>query len=389
MRQHVVVAALLALTTACTTGAIPTNDDESDDDARSNEPSTEQPFDPVAAPLPADAGQAPPSDPPPATTRGALVAYWASWTRDVMPVSAIPWSKITHVAHSFVLPASGGGLRDVSSYVDAGLIGSAHARGVKVIASVGGWGANFDMNVDPAMRAKTVNAMASLCRTHGYDGIDLDWEYPTDKTAPAWAATVSELRSALDAINPALTLSAAVSAAPVTLSVLPTDALEKLSWIGVMTYDYAGPWSSSIAHGAPLYASKNGNVADSIAYLTNTRGITRGKVLVGLPFYGYEFGGNTLGGAPVAPSKGLDYRELASRIGQNGWTKHVDEAAGVPYLTRSGSPGFTSYDDATSIAAKCAFAKSNALGGAIIWHLAGDRMNAGEQPLLEAAQGCR
>jgi len=160
----------------------------------------------------------------------------------------------------------------------------------------------------------------------------------------------------------------------------------------VMTYDFAGPWSASIGHGAPLYPAKGGdggNVRDSIDYLTNSRGITRGKVLVGLPFYGYEFGGNTLGGTPVAPSAGLDYRNLASRIHGSGWTKHDDELAGVPYLTRSASPGFTSYDDAESIGKKCLFARSKSLGGAIIWHLAGDRMPDGTNPLLDAAQGCR
>ena len=394
MRKSLVLAAL-ALSLGCTTGSI--DGGGANAEAKNNQGGE---FAPAAAPIPGESSSAPtesapPPDPKkdePAAPSGALVAYWASWTAHVMPVSAIPWSKITHVAHSFVLPASTGGLRNVSSYIDATLVSRAHANGVKVIASVGGWGANFDMNVDPTMREKTVRAMADLCKTHGYDGIDLDWEYPTAATAPAWAAMVSELRAALDAIKPSLTISAAVSAAPATLAVLPTAALEKLSWIGVMTYDYAGPWSSSIGHGAPLRGSAGGdggNVTDSIAYLTDTRAITRSKVLVGLPFYGYEFAGHALGTTPVAPSNGIDYRNLVGRLTTGGWTKHVDNDAGVPYLTRSASPGFTSYDDETSIAAKCAFAKSKSLGGAIIWHLAGDRLPNGTSPLLDAAQSCR
>ncbi len=73
------------------------------------------------------------------------------------------------------------------------------------------------------------------------------------------------------------------------------------------------------------------------------------KVFVGLPFYGYEFAANALGGAPVAPAGELDYRDIAGRAGTAGWVKRYDEAAGVPYLTRPSSPGFTSYDDARSI----------------------------------------
>src|SRR5262245_13818598 len=79
-----------------------------------------------------------------------IVGYYASWTRSSMPPASIPWTQLTHVAHAFVLPARGGGLSGVSGYVDRDLIETAHAHGVKVVASVGGWGANFDDNVGSA-----------------------------------------------------------------------------------------------------------------------------------------------------------------------------------------------------------------------------------------------
>ncbi|MBI2393416.1 MAG: glycoside hydrolase family 18 protein [Deltaproteobacteria bacterium] len=337
-------------------------------------------------------GQPPAESPAPAAPSRRLVAYWASWTREVMPVASIPWGSITHLAHAFVLPSSTGGLRNVSTYVDPALIAAAHANGVKVVASVGGWGANFDANVDATARAKTVAAMASLCRTHGYDGIDLDWEYPTGATAKAWASMVRELRDALDAIDPALSLSAAVSASPTHLGVLPDAALNAMSWIGVMTYDFAGSWSSSSGHNSPLNPSKggsSGSVRESIDYLSKTRAFAPDKLLVGLPFYGYDFGATSLGGTPVAPCNIRDYRDLASRIDASGWKRTFDDVAQAPYLTRSSSPGFTSYDDATSIGAKCAFTRERGLGGAIVWHLAGDLLADGKAPLLVAAQGCR
>jgi chitinase len=112
-------------------------------------------------------------------------------------------------------------------------------------------------------------------------------------------------------------------------------------------------------------------------------------VFVGLPFYGYEFAANKLAASPVAPSNGIDYRLLANREGTSGWVKSRDTGAAVPYLTRAASPGFTTYDDSVSIAQKCSYARAKGLGGAIVWHLAGDRMADGTQPLLDAAQGCR
>jgi GH18 family chitinase len=61
----------------------------------------------------------------------------------------------------------------------------------------------------------------------------------------------------------------------------------------------------------------------------------------------------------------------------------------VPYRVRAASPGLTSYDDPRSIGAKCDFARQRALGGAIVWHLAGDLLPDGTEPLLDAAQPCR
>ena len=339
----------------------------------------------------------PPIDaaPPPTSKGGKLVGYYASWTRTTMPPSTVPWKNVTHIAHAFILPSAGGGLSNVSSYVDAELISTAHAHGVKVVASVGGAGANFDANTDPTARAKTVAAMASLCKSNGYDGIDLDWEFPDATTSATWGAMIDELRAALDAIDPALTISAAVASGAYYGDHLPTTALKKLSWVGVMTYDYAGDWSSSSGHDSPLYPSKGGDggsVTESIDYFVKKRGISPSSLLVGLPFYGRDFGATTIAGTPVKPSTDRDYRDVVSTMSSGGWTKAWDSTAHVPYLTRtppSGQAGFLSYDDAKSIGEKCTFAKSQALGGAIVWHLAGDRLSDGSNPLLDAAQPCR
>jgi chitinase len=332
------------------------------------------------------------SEPAKPSSSNRLVAYWASWTAAALPIAKIDWSKVTHVAHAFVLPSSSGGLTGVSTYANDELVAAAHAHGAKVVASVGGWGANFDANVASAARAKTVSALASLCKNHGYDGIDIDWEYPTAATAAGWASLVTELRAALDAIDPKLTISAAVSGAPSNRAVLPKKGVDALTWMGVMTYDYAGPWSASTGHHAPLHDSvggDGGSTQSAIDYITDTLAVPASKVLFGLPFYGYQFAANGLDESPVAPSKGLDYNVIAPLVGTGGWKRSFDASAGVPYLSRPASPGFVTYEDATSVNGKCAWSKSEGLGGAIVWHLAGDRMPDGTQPLLAAAQACR
>ncbi len=355
------------------------------------------PSEPAPTPAPVvNPAPAPASEPVPVASNQRLVAYWASWTRAQMPPKSIAWSRFTHLAHAFVLPAATGGLKSVSTYVDPELIAEAHAHGVKVVASVGGWGANFDANVDPAMRAKTVAALVSLCKNNGYDGIDVDWEFPTATTGAAWGAFISELRAGLDAIDPVrgpkLELGAAISAARVNMAVLPKAALAKLSFVGVMTYDFAGSWSKSIGHHAPLFETKGGDggsTADAVSYLVDTVGLPANNVLFGLPFYGYTFAGSSLAATQVGPVTNLDYSKIAPMLTGQGYTRGFDATAKVPYLTRPTSPGFVSYEDPTSVEGKCAWSKSRKLGGAIIWHLAGDKMADGSQPLLTAAQACR
>ena len=89
------------------------------------------------------------------------------------------------------------------------------------------------------------------------------------------------------------------------------------------------------------------------------------------------------------PSAGSspDYKDIVGLM-NNGWTASRDATGEVPYLVRNGGQGFISYDDATSIGAKCSYLKAQGLGGAIIWHLGKD-MVGGNQPLLQAAAGCR
>jgi chitinase len=374
----------------------PSSDARSDSGAPSDAKSDAKGDGKSDAPPPTDSG-APPtdtgvtSDTSPTST-GFLVGYYATWTRSTMPPTTIPWSKLTHVAHAFVLPAATGGLQDVAGYVDAELITQAHAPGVKVVASVGGAGASFDGNTDATNRGKTIAQLADLCKTYGYDGIDIDWEFPDATTASSWKALITELRTALDAIDPSLSISAAVSSGPYYGDNLPSDGLLALTWIGVMTYDYAGSWSSTSGYCSPLYPSKGGDggsVSESMDYFLVTRAMPKEKVLLGLPFYGAEFGATALDSTPIAPASSPDYRDIVPIMGTGGWVSAWDDSAKVPYLHRSSSPGFLSYDDATSIGDKCSYGKSRGVKGAIIWHLAGDRLSDGTNPLLEAAQPCR
>ena len=72
-----------------------------------------------------------------------LLGYYPEWSKYKTPpytAAQIPYSKLTHIAHAFVLlaPAANGTLQIPSGMIEPALISDAHKAGVKVLVSIGG-----------------------------------------------------------------------------------------------------------------------------------------------------------------------------------------------------------------------------------------------------------
>lgn len=76
-------------------------------------------------------------------------------------------------------------------------------RHLKVILSIGGWTYSPHFHpvvVNPALRSKFVASSIRLLEDHGLDGLDTDYEYPSnDEQARGYVALLRELRAGLDA----------------------------------------------------------------------------------------------------------------------------------------------------------------------------------------------
>ena len=155
------------------------------------------------------AGSAQPGNP-------TIVGYYPDWNRGSYPHNAIPYQNLTHIAHTFLIPNGDGSLGGVSGFAYPQLVQAAHQAGVKVIAVLGGWGGSGGFSglaADSASRRRFIEILKNFCLTNGYDGVDLDWEYPantTDRTN--LRVLVHELREAFTGVNPPLTIFLAVPA---------------------------------------------------------------------------------------------------------------------------------------------------------------------------------
>jgi chitinase len=190
-------------------------------------------------------------------------------------VAQVQFDKLTHINYAFLIPRADGSVADLANQwkLDE-LTARAHAAGVKVLVSVGGWGwdAQFEaFAADPTARAAFVDLLRQFVLDHGIDGVDIDWEYPDPgQSATNYLALMSELRAALP--RPAL-LTAAVVADGATAEGIVSGVFPLVDFINVMAYDAPGP-----AHSPYSYAEA------SLDYW-NARGLPREKTVLGVPFY--------------------------------------------------------------------------------------------------------
>lgn len=223
----------------------------------------------------------------------------------------------------------------------------------------------------------------------GFDGIDIDWEYPT------WIADgknfvylLQEVRKALDAYAVAqgqtyhYLLTVATSAGPDKYAKYALGSMNPLvDSINLMAYDYAGAWDSTTGHQSAIYPSTSNPLSTKVTtskavadYLA--KGVSASKLLIGIPLYGRSFA-NThgLGKSYDGTGKGSIEKGvwLFKDLPRPGAKVMTDTALGVTYTYDSATTEFVTLDGSASVGLKANFLKSKALGGAFFWESAGDK----------------
>lgn len=317
-----------------------------------------------------------------------IVGYYPSWTHDTYPAEKVVYSSLTHIAHAFIWPNSDGTLAAYDNFLYPGLITAAKKAGVKVIVSIGGWGncAGYPlMAANTTTRRKFIDNVRTFCQTNGYQGVDLDWEYPSTPTERVlFTNLVKEMRESFDQVDKNLTISFVVPSGQSSAGQFDYAALKSaVNWIGCMTYDFHGSWSGHSGHNSPLYAPNNdpeGSSHLSMQYML-AQGILKEKLLMGLAFYGIEFNADRFYAAATGGGQ-IVYRDIITKTGR-GWTYNWDDVAKVPYFQDGAKTKLISFDDSVSIKTKCDYVKVQNYGGVIMWALGQDDLGK-KQPLLTA-----
>lgn len=329
-----------------------------------------------------------------------VIGYFTSWRSGNDPQAAylvkdIPWDQLTHINYAFVSIGSDGKVNvgDVTDptnpatgktwpgvEVDPALGFKGHfgalatykqKHDVKTLISIGGWaetgghfGADGNRVADGGFYTMTTNADGSInhagiekfatsavemMRTYKFDGLDIDYEYPTSMAGAGnpydkdfmeprrpylWASyqeLMKVLREKLDAasaqdgIHYMLTI-AAPSSGYLLRGMETFDVTKYLDYVNIMTYDLHGAWNDHVGHNAALFdTGKDSELAQWNVYGTAAYGgigylntdwayhyfrgsMPAGRINIGVPYYtrgwqGVTGGDNGLWGRAALPNQ--------------------------------------------------------------------------------------
>lgn len=329
-----------------------------------------------------------------------VIGYFTSWRSGDDPqtsylVKDIPWQHLTHINYAFVSIGSDGkvnigNVNDPENPavgkewdgvdVDPALGFKGHfgalatykeRYGVKTLISIGGWaetGGHFDAHgervADGGFYTMTTNADGSInhqaistfvdsaiemMRQYRFDGLDIDYEYPTSMSGagnpddkafaesrrPYLMRSYHELMRVLrerldvaseqDGVHYMLTI-AAPSSAYLLRGMETMEVTQYLDYVNIMSYDLHGAWNDHVGHNAALYdTGKDSELAQWGVYTTSQYGgmgylntdwafhyfrgsMPAGRINIGVPYYtrgwqGVTGGENGLWGRAALPNQ--------------------------------------------------------------------------------------
>ncbi|RKU40104.1 Endochitinase 1 [Coniochaeta pulveracea] len=339
---------------------------------------------------------------------------WGIYGADYQP-QQLPASQITHVLYSFADIASDGTVISSDTYADLqkhyttdswndqgnnayGCVKQLYLlkkknRQLKVLLSIGGW--TYSTKFAPiaataAGRQRFASSAVTLVKDWGFDGIDIDWEYPTDTTEAAnFVLLLQACRQALDqyaaqyAPGYHFIISVASAAGPANYKYMDFTGMDRyVDMWNLMAYDYAGSWDTTSGHQANIYPNPSNPTAtkfntDQAVRDYISKGLSSKKIMMGLPLYGRSFEatngiGQSYSGVGSG-SSGTAGVWLYKDLPRSGAQELYDNTAKASYSYDSSTKELISYDNVGSAVTKAGYLKQKGLGGAVFWEASGDR----------------
>ena len=365
-----------------------------------------------------------------------VVGYYADWSS--VPFSNLPVQNMDVIDYAFADLDSDGTLslppNLASNFQSIAELKQINPQ-LKVLLSIGGWTYSENFSAVAASsdlrKAFADNIVKFLNKYPGFDGVDIDWEYPiagndihhTPDDKINFNSLIHDIRTAMDSTGHTyyLTIASAHNSKQGDGGSVDNFDVKGLfqngvNWIDIMAYDIYQSTSepTQTNNAAALFQpatdtsinAGDDSVSASIADYKK-QGLTMDEIhqlVLGIPLYGYGWKSVSVAGNDpnypglfaTATSKlpnpyvqGSDgiftYKTIVDRlISDQGlqatwWQQNPDDSSQPPYqFSTYYSPttkAFVSFDDVQSATAKADYILSQGLGGAMFWELSGDATN--------------
>nr|AIT18912.1 chitinase [Hirsutella thompsonii] len=331
------------------------------------------------------------------------MVYWPHWANKKL--SEIDAKDVTHIMYAFGKVFPDGSVQLIDPITDVGSVAQSPNVGgkweelfrfkqanphVKTVLSIGGWPREEEKTwfasaaSTPENRERFAKMATKLMLDGGFDGLDIDWEFPTGgEESKSHAELMKALRQELDELsktheNYHFLLTLATSASPWWHQHLSyNDLVPLLDYWYIMAYDYTGGWGEKLQHNANLYPSKTHpdstvfNTDQGIKSLTNKYGVPKDKIVLGIPSYGHVFVNVK---APGDKKKSTDHVEPRSlnRINLDDLDINCDTDAVACVGYNRKTKELITLDTAKMVAVKGEYVQKNGLAGMFMWDLSHD-----------------
>lgn len=354
-----------------------------------------------------------------------LIGYYEAWSTKErscfgMTPEQIPFGQYSHIIFSFAtinadtFRVSAG---DVHTEVLMSRIGSIKLvqPDIKIWLAIGGWAFNDPGPTqttfsDIAKSSENINtfldSLVSMMSKYGFDGIDIDWEYPVAEDRNGRpedykniVTFMKSLRERMDTLNKGVSM-----AIPASYWYLQDFDIVKLEatvdWFNLMSYDMHGSWDIDNEHTGPWVNSHSNMTEIQLALdLLWRNDISPSKVTMGMSYYSRSF---TLTdpdcsdlGCEVSsagnPGRCSDtagvllHPEIKEIVEEEGLSATLHREAAVK--TISWGNQWVSFDDLATWRLKANVARSQCITGFMVWAMSQDDRQGTNVKALNQALG--